>query len=142
MAYVPDLSYGDLLHGLPRDQIHVWHMGSGEDVSCFIHRGRTRFGYDVCGDYVLKVGSKQSFAREVECAALLPEVAARVIGSGSTTLQLSLVGRPWEYRNHLVSYSIAEKLQTLVGMVAKTSSTMLGGFMPLQLSCNSAGISS
>ena len=53
-------------------------------------------------------------AREVEFAGLSPGLAATVTGSGSTMLQLLLEGRPWEYRTRLVTYTVAETLQTLV----------------------------
>ncbi|CAE7233951.1 unnamed protein product [Symbiodinium natans] len=113
VAFKSDLGYAGVFQALPKDQIHVWFNDTGDNTAAYIHNGRTRYGYDVGGGYVLKVGTKQAFGDEVAISALLPKVAATIIGAGSTTLQVLLSGRPWEFRSHLVAWSIVEKVELL-----------------------------
>ncbi|CAE7368406.1 unnamed protein product [Symbiodinium natans] len=103
VAFKSDLGYAGVFQALPKDLIHVWFNDTGDSTAAYIHNGRTRYGYDVGGGYVLKVGTKQAFGDEVAISALLPKVAATIIGAGSTTLQVLLSGRPWEFRSHLVA---------------------------------------
>ena len=113
VAFKSDLGCAGVFQALPKDQIHVWFNDTGDNTAAYIHNGRTRYGYDVGGGYVLKVGTKQAFGDEVAITALLPKVAATIIGAGSTTLQVLLSGRPWEFRSHLVAWSIVEKVELL-----------------------------
>ena len=113
VAFKSDLGYAGVFQALPKDLIHVWFNDTGDSTAAYIHNGRTRFGYDVGGGYVLKVGTKQAFGDEVAISALLPKVAATIIGAGSTTLQVLLSGRPWEFRSHLVAWSMVEKVELL-----------------------------
>ena len=113
VAFKSDLGYPGVFQALPKDLIHVWFNDTGDSTAAYIHNGRTRFGYDAGGGYVLKVGTKQAFGDEVAISALLPKVAATIIGAGSTTLQVLLSGRPWEFRSHLVAWSMVEKVELL-----------------------------
>ncbi|CAE7038352.1 unnamed protein product [Symbiodinium natans] len=113
VAFKSDLGYPGVFQALPKDLIHVWFNDTGDSTAAYIHNGRTRFGYDAGGGYVLKVGTKQAFGDEVAISALLPKVAATIIGAGSTTLQVLLSGRPWEFRSHLVAWSMVEKIELL-----------------------------